>query len=228
MSNDFQHEIDDPIEKIREARKKERKMWLAVGGVIVALIGLLPIAFGVGPFGIGVMGKDQINVWIYNTTIEDDVEAAIRRKAPLASEDRFTLGAYETTSTFIPTGARELTTTVAGKTETFDVAFRNHTFLSVGGALCYAVFDITEMYNEAAATQPAFSVVDRIAQGQVVYESKARTMVPPRARMPKTAHSPVHWVEDFDCGLLAPELEDVLKLRAQATLQAREAPEESP
>lgn len=225
--NTQETEAADPIARIAHARRQQRKLWTGLAVGILLLAALLPMGFGLGPFALGNAGKDEIQVWYYNTT-DQPATIGISRIAPFASPTLTELGPYDTHFFTTHTGTWALTLTGAGATQTQEVELKSHTIVSHGSQLCYAVFDISQLYNEAAAQVPAFTVIDRIRPETSVYQTSAQTLVPPRARMPKIGQTPVHWVEDFDCGLLDPSLEEALKIRAQTILMEREVPDENP
>lgn len=225
MSNDWSNDADDSIARIAQARKQQQRLAQIGGALLLAAIAVVPMLFGNGLFGLSACGRDDVNLWIYNTT-DAPVEVTLRRDAIIASSEAHALDAYGTVTLFTSAGKRSVTIQNQGADETLTLDLQRPTLLSVGSTLCYAVLDITELYNKESAAQPAFRVVDRIPAGQSIYESSAQTFIPPRARMPRTAQSPVHWAEDFDCALLAPEMEETLMLRAQTKLIEREGPAE--
>ena len=225
MSSDPLHEIDDPIARITAAKQKQRRIILGFAGAVLAAMAVIPRYLGFGVFGISAAMAHNVNVWVYNTT-GGDASLTMTRIARIATPEVTRLEAWATQTLYPKTGERTLTLDFDGQMRRFEYDLQRDTFISLGNTLCYAVFDVTELYNAEAATAPAFTVVDRIPAHQNIYEPTSRTFIPPRARMPQTASTPVHWMEDVDCGLLNPTMNEALEMRAQTILQEREMPDE--
>lgn len=196
---------------------------IAVGLLVMffALGAIGPALIGIGPFGLTGCNAQGINVWVYNPTGTPATMTA-RYRAPLAHTYELHVEPMGIGRIFMDSGTRAVEVKAGSYHVERDIDFTNHALLSIGGATCFAVFDMSAFYDEAQRQPETLPLVARIPAEQDLYISDANVLIAPRQNMPRRAGGVVHWVEDFDCSLLAPEHEDVLLMRAQTKLENRE------
>lgn len=214
-------EQEASIARSQKKRAADRRLAAIIVVVAIAIAALYPALIGIGPFGVKSFRAESVHLWVYNTTEKTaHVETAYR--APLAHVHELQIAPMEINRLFLKAGQRRLKIVAGDVTEKSHFDLTNDTFITIGDSTCYAVFDVTNFYSEAMPEDDDITLVERIPAGTRMYVSKADTLVFPRQSMPRRAFGEVHWAEDFDCGLLAPEQEDTLMMRARVKLETRE------
>lgn len=222
MSDDvWAQEQEDSIERGKVQRRRNNRFALALLALFLVLGASGPAVIGLGPFGLNSCNAQGINVWVYNPTSTPATMTA-RYRAPLAHTYAMDVEPMGIGRLFFDTGTRAVEVKAGSYSLSREIAFTNHALITVGGATCFAVFDMSAFYDDARRQPDTLEIIARIPAGQDLYISDANVLIAPRQNMPRRAGGVVHWVEDFDCGLMDPSAEDVLLMRAQTKLENRE------
>lgn len=186
---------------------------IGVGAAVVALIGGIPAALGLGWFGTRLLA-DDVTVWVLNTSGQDlTVEIAYARTLESRAGTLEMVQTLEGPSTIRATdGSGQVVDDV-----TFTAA--NAVLYNAGGSECLAVFDVSEYYTRTQ--NPQLTLVDRIPETQRLYEFKAPNMILPRRGPPQEVAGAVHWIEDVACSALDPAREEELLFFATNRLHQR-------
>lgn len=209
------------IVRSQQKRAADRRLVVIIILIAVAVAAIYPSLIGIGPFGIKSFRAESVHLWVYNTT-EQTTHVETSYGAPLAHEHVLELAPMGIGHLYLKAGRRRLKIETRGGTEKDSFNLSNDTIITTGDRTCYAVFDMSNFYDESKPADSDITLVDRVTAGTRMYVSTADTLVVPRQAMPRRAIGTVHWVEDFDCSLLAPEEEDTLMMRARVKLETRE------
>ena len=194
---------DDAIEGL-EIPESGRAAWYALAAVIalVAVVAILPWAFGFGPFAIRLLTSAEIEVHVLNLSGDDvHIELPVAADRPVPAGTMEALATLEGRFTIAP--RRDDGTVV----EEVEVDARTPVFYNVGGGRCFAVFDITNFYGGEGEVM---TVVARLDEDARIHVFDADTVLLPRRTPPTQARGRVHWLEPVGCSLLDPEEEDYL------------------
>lgn len=177
---------------------------VAIFGALVAGLGLLPMAFGLGPFGSRLVTADEVPVHVLNLSGTD-----LTVSLSFAADLTVVAGTMETMGTL--SGGSRLVARRPDGTVLDDLRFSadGPVFYNAGGGRCFAVFDISGFYGDDPDTS-AVTVVARLPEDTRLYEFEADTIVLPRRTAPDQARGRVHWLEPVGCNLLDPDEESYL------------------
>lgn len=215
-------EQEDSFQRAREAKARERRGFLAFAGVLVILGAVVPSLFGFGAFGLKSCGDERVQVWFYNPTNET-VSARLAIPAPLGVEAHQSIPPDGIRQIYFRTGERTLELqSPSGFHEQHEISLQRQSVVTFGEETCYALFDMTNFYQDQGVVAADLALIDRIPAGTRIYTSQSDTFVVPRQAMPRRGFGSVHWLEDFDCALMAPELEDELLMLARVRMEERE------
>lgn len=213
---------EDSFQRAREAKTRERRSYLIFVSALLILAGVVPALFGFGAFGLKSCGDERVQVWFYNPT-DESVSVRLAIPAPLGVEALETIPPDGIRQLYFRTGERTLDVhTPDGAKERHNISLQRKTVVTFGDKTCYALFDMTAFYKDQSVEATDLTLLERIPAGTLIYTTEADTFVVPRQSMPRRGVGTVHWMEDFDCGLLEPDLEDELLMLARVRMEERE------
>lgn len=219
----WQQEQEAAFERKKKKDASERRLWIAILTIAVAVAAIYPALIGIGPFGIQSVRSPTVPVWIYNTT-EHTTDVDIAYNAPLAFHHQETIPPYGIQRMMMNAGKRKLTLSHSDTSTTTQVDIQHPALFTLGKKTCYAVFDVSEFYHgNREGKDPDLRLVETIPAGTFMYQSSANVMVVPRQALPSQVNGSIHWVEDFGCDLLQDDQRDTLLLRARMKLEERQA-----
>lgn len=219
----WQQEQEAAFERKKKKERSERRLWIAILTVAVAVAAIYPALIGIGPFGIQSVRSATVAVWVYNTT-EHTTDVDIAYNAPLAFHHQESIPPYGIQRLMLNAGKRTLTLSHKDITSDIQVDIQHPTLFTLGNRTCYAVFDVGEFYHgNPQGNEPDLRFIETIPAGTFMYQSRADVMVVPRQALPSKVNGSIHWVEDFGCDLMDDDQRDTLLLRARMKLEERQA-----
>lgn len=199
--------IDDPA-----PRSDSRFIVVLLVVLGVGILGGLPWAMGLGPFGLRQFLSHDVTLWVINTSGQD-LTIQLTNDPPRLVRN-FTVEQIDTLS-----GQTVVATlNAAGEVlEEHPWDLQEDALLNALGSECMAVVDLDGYYGEGADGQ--LDIVARIRRDDRLYTLQADQVLLPRHTMPDTIRGTMHWIETVNCELLDEER----TLTLASTLAARMA-----
>lgn len=184
---------------------------------VVGVAGLLPLPFGGGFFGYRLFRYDRVQLYVANGLSEPIT-------VDLSTGPATDFGASDVGNLTFRAGDVELVTygPDGSVVESLEFFVDNQSvFYSPGGAMCFAVMDISPMYRGEGQREPIL-FMGSVGSDDRLYNLPEGTFVAPRGTAPETVPggTQVTWIDDVACQLLDEDNREVLL--AQQRLRMRE------
>lgn len=201
----------------RGAQRRYRIKILAVVLAVVGVASLLPLPFGGGLFGYRLFRYDRVHLYVANGLSEPIT-------VDLSSGPATDFGASDVGHLMFRAGEVELVAYREDGSVLESLEFYTDNasvFYSPGGAMCFAVMDISPMYRGAGQPEPIV-FIDGVNSDDRLFNLPEGTFVAPRGTAPDAVPSgtQVTWIDDVACQLLDEQNREVLL--AQQRLRMRE------
>jgi hypothetical protein len=208
----------DELKAMRRAQWRQRLAVLAAAAGLVALLGVLPIPFGMGPFAWRQCAYDRVDFHLANTS-GATLTLEVNGQDPVQCPDgRLTAETFLAGQTRYRILREDGTVYDEGERFTDDQAI----FYNAGEG-CFAIMDLAGMYD------PERRDIDQIAViGQITPEDRLALIPPgifvkPRGLPPDNvqAGTAVVWIDDVACELLDEAEREVLLTQELIRIQTR-------